>query len=162
MKKLLIILAIFASGIVSAQTKVIAVQGKIKLTPDKVFIPSTAEYLYLAKTAGGYAIFVSKNGDLFERFSRKGNDSLIVLEGAVFKPLQHYTKKQWKILKKEIKRFFPFISQKELEQMSFYLLFNYTVKEIPETGSTPTNPNKTETKAPTRQPQGPGAPRITN
>lgn len=143
MKKLLLILAIMTSGVSFAQTKIQAVEGIIELTPDKVVIPSTNEYVYLAKTKGGYSLFISKNVELYTRFSTKGNDSLIILQGAVFKPLQHYSKKQWKKLKKEIKIVFPLISQKELEKLDMYLIFNYSVEfndpYQPEESVTPQN-----------------------
>lgn len=130
-----------------AATPISATQGIIELNPDKVIIPSTGEYLYLAKVGGDYAIFVSKNADLYERFRKKGNDSLIKLEGAVFKPLQHYSKKQWKKLSKQIKISFPFISQKELENMNLYLLFNWAVEKKNQPQSKPVpvvvNPNPT-------------------
>ncbi len=96
----------FISGVALAQTsespEIKATAGSIRLlSPDKVIIPMQNEYLYLAKTpSGGYAFFVSKNAKLYARFSAKGIDSTILLEGAVFKPLQHYTKKQWSTRKK--------------------------------------------------------------
>ena len=86
MKKLVIVLlAIFASGFAGsvsfAQTKVVAVEGIIDLIPDKVVIPSTNEYVYLARTGTTYSLFISKNSELYERFSQKGNDSVIWLQG---------------------------------------------------------------------------------
>ena len=135
MKKLVIVLlAIFASGFAGsvsfAQTKVVAVEGIIDLIPDKVVIPSTNEYVYLAKlTTGGYGLFFSKTEELYERFSQKGTDSLIRLQGAIFKPLQYYTREQWRKLSDEIKIFFPQAAQDDLAGMEMYLLFNYSVEE---------------------------------
>lgn len=108
--------------------KVDAVEGIITLTPVEVILPSTGEYIYLAKTGNGYVFFVTKNADLYQKFAKKGIDSLVRLQGAVFSPLQHYTKKQWKLLSRDIKIFFPQVSQKELENMKMYLIFNYQVE----------------------------------
>lgn len=126
MKKLSILLA-FVLVTSSAFTSVDAVKAKITLTPDEVLIPSTGEYVYLAKTlAGEYALFVSRNEKLYKRFAAKG-DSVITIEGALFKPLQHYSKKQWKLLSKEVKLRFPSIAQKELESMKLYMIFNWGI-----------------------------------
>lgn len=141
MKLLLLILVIFASGLAFSQTKVKAVIGFIQMTPDKIFIPSTNEYLYLARTANGEAyLYVSKTSELFERFAAKGSDSTIILDGAVFKPLQHYSKKQWKKLSKQIKMFFPKKSQKELRAIDMYLIFNYDVVVKNTESVSPTKP----------------------
>ncbi|MDQ5930745.1 MAG: hypothetical protein QG594_2534 [Bacteroidota bacterium] len=145
MKKLIMSLALLflASGIAVAQTKkeatkteatkVVAVFGHITLlSPDKIMIPSTGEYLYLARvtTTGAPALYVSKNPDLYARFSAKGKDSVIILDGAVFKPLQRYTKRQWRKLSRQIKIYFPESSQKQLEEMNMYLIFNQEVFHI--------------------------------
>ncbi len=88
--------------------------------------------IYLAKTQNGRALFISKNASLYARFSKNKKDSVIHLQGAVIKPLQHYTKKQWKALKKEVKKYFPAIAYKELENMKFYLIMNWAIEKKPE------------------------------
>lgn len=130
-----LILAVLLSSIlkVGAQPikktdKVDAVEGIINLTPVEVILPSTGEYIYLAKVGNGYAFFVTKNADLYQKFAKKGKDSCVILEGAVFSPLQHYTRKQWKLLSREIKIFFPQIAQKELEDMKMYLIFGQEIQ----------------------------------
>lgn len=131
MKNFILILVLMTSGFMpyaSAQTKIEATEGVIELTPSRVMIPSTGDYVYLAKTSIGYALFISKDSSLFKLFSSKGSDSVVRIQGAVFKPLTHYTKKQWKLLEKEIKLFFPAIAHEELEKISFYLIFNYSVE----------------------------------
>ncbi len=151
MKKIIIIVLLSTVTFFSAQaqTETKSFLGYIYLTPDKVIIPSTGEYVYLARTAEGKAVlYVSKNAELYNRFRAKGNDSIIVLDGAVFKPLQHYSKRQWKKLSKEIKKSFPLISQRELEEMDFYLLFNYGVfhNSDPTTVGTTTPTKEKKTK----------------
>lgn len=144
MKKLILILAILASGSAFAQNKVEAVQATIEMTPAKVYIPSTGDYVYLGKTtAGGYALFISRDSSLFTRFVSKGGDSIVNLQGAVFKPLNHYTKKQWKMLSKEVKIFFPAISHEELEKINFYMVFNYAIE--PKSGIRSKTPGTTNT-----------------
>jgi hypothetical protein len=128
MKKIILILMCVISGFSYTQAQVTANEGVIELTPAKVYIPSTDDYVYLAKVEKGYALFVSKDSSLFNRFVAKGNDSTIRLQGAVFKPLNHYTKKQWRMLSKSVKIFFPAISHEELEKMNFYMVFNYAVE----------------------------------
>lgn len=143
MKKLSLILVLFISGLSYAQAQVTATEGVITLTPAKVYIPSTGDYVYLVETSVGkngeksFSLFISKDSVLFQRFTSKGNDSLARVQGAVFKPLSHYTKKQWKKLSKEIKMYFPAIAHEELEKMNFYLIFNYAIEKKTTVATTP-------------------------
>ncbi len=133
MKRVLIILAIFASGCAFAQDEPKAVEGArvyIDLKPSKVFITTTQQYLFLgakdSANSGKFFIFLMDDNERAEELIEEGGngDSVIVLDGAAFKPLSRFTKKQWKRIKKEMKVKLPYISQAELDKMTFYFIFN--------------------------------------
>ncbi len=133
MKKMLLILAIFASGCAFAQDEPKAIEGVrvyIDLKPSKVYIATTHQFIFLGAkdsfNSGKFFIFLSDDSTRSENLIVRGgeDDSIIVLDGAAFKPLSRFTKKQWKRIKKEMKIKMPYISQAELDKTTFYFLFN--------------------------------------